>query len=47
MAYMWNLKKWYKCVYLQNTIRLTDIQNKLMVIKGKVGAGRNKLRVWN
>ena len=37
MAYMWNLKKWYKCVYLQNTIRLTDIQNKLMVTKGEGG----------
>ena len=37
---MWNLKKWYKRTYLQNGNRLTDIENKLMVTKGKrVGEG--------
>ena len=34
IAYMWNLKKWYKWTYLQNTNRLTDIENKFMVTKG-------------
>ena len=34
---MWNVKKYiYKCTYLQNRNRLTDIQNKLMVTKGEV-----------
>ena len=27
--------------------RLTDIENKLMVIKGERGLQRDKLRVWN
>ena len=36
---MWNLKKWYKCIYLQNWNRLIDIENKLMVTKGERGGG--------
>ena len=39
IAYMWNLKKWYKWTYLQNRNRLTDIENKLMVTKGDSGEG--------
>ena len=35
ITYMWNLKKWHKWTYLQNRNRLTDIENKLMVTKGK------------
>ena len=35
IAYMWNLKKWFKWTYLQNRNRPTDIENKLMVIKGE------------
>ena len=35
--YMWNLKKWYKWTYLQNRNRLTDIEKKLTVTKGKSG----------
>ena len=35
--YMWNLKKLYKQTYVQNRNRLVDIENKLMVIKGKKG----------
>ena len=32
-------------MYMQNRNRLTDIENKLVVIKGKREAGRNKLGV--
>ena len=35
IAYMWNLKKWYKQTYLQNRSRVTDVENKLMVTKGE------------
>ena len=35
IAYMWNLKKWYKWTYLQNRDRVTDVENKLMVTGGK------------
>ena len=34
IAYMWNLKKWYKRTYLQKRNELTDIENKLMSPKG-------------
>ena len=37
IAYIWDLKKWYKWFYLQSTVRLTDIQDKLMVTKGEGG----------
>ena len=30
---MWNIKKWYKWIYLQNRNRLTDLENKLRVTK--------------
>ena len=39
IAYMWNLKKWYKWTYLQNRNRLTDVENKLMVTRGGSGEG--------
>ena len=39
LTYMWNLKKWYKGAYLQNSNRLTDIENKPMVTKGEGGDG--------
>ena len=32
---MWNLKKKHKSTHLQNKNRLTDIENKFMVTKGK------------
>ena len=38
---MWNLKKWYKWIYLQNRSRLIDLENKLMVTKGREGRGLN------
>ena len=41
---MWNLKKDYKRTYLENRIRVTAIENKLMVI-GQ-GRGRCKLEDW-
>ena len=34
IAFMWNLKKRYKWTYLQNTNRVTDVENKLMVNRG-------------
>ena len=39
----WNLKLYtYKCTYLQNINRPTDLENKLMVTKGgKCGGGIN------
>ena len=37
IAYMGNLKKWYKQTYLQNKNRLTDIENKRMVTKAERG----------
>ena len=46
IAYMWNLKKWYKCTYLQNRNTVTDVENKLMVTKGGRG-GRDKLGDWD
>ena len=37
-AYMWNLKnKWYKWTYVQSRNRVTDVENKLMITKGKKG----------
>ena len=41
IAYMWNLKKWYKWTYLQNRNRVTDVGNKLMVTQGERGRGIN------
>ena len=35
IAYMWNLKKWYKGTYLQNRNTVTDVENKLMVTRRK------------
>ena len=34
IAYMKNIKKWYKWTYLQNRNRLRDLEDKLMVTKG-------------
>ena len=42
---MWNLKKSYKLTYLQNRGRLINIENKLMVTKGKKWR-RDKLGIW-
>ena len=39
IAYMWNLKKWYKWTYLQNRNWVTDVENKIMVTKGRKGEG--------
>ena len=43
------LKKWYKWTYLQNRNRLTDIENKTIIIKEDSGGRdrRDKLWVWN
>ena len=43
---MWNLKKWYEWIYLQNRNRVTDVENKLTVTKGERG-GRDKLGDWD
>ena len=42
--YVESKKKWYKWIYLQNRNRLTDLEYKLMVIKGE-RQGRDKLGV--
>ena len=46
IAYMWNLKEWYKWMYVQNRHRPRDIENKVMVTIGEMGAG-DKLGVWD
>ena len=46
IIYLWNLKKKKKkSTYLQNRNRVTDTENKLMVIKGE--SEGNKLEAWN
>ena len=35
ITYMWNLKKKYKWAYFKKRNRLTDLENKLMVTRGK------------
>ena len=42
---MWNLKNMIQ-MNLQNRNRLTELENKLMVTRGKV-AERDKLGVWD
>ena len=42
---LWNLEKGYKWTYLQNRNRVTDVESKLMVTRGKVG--RDKLGDWD
>ena len=44
---MWNLKKGYKCTYLQNRNRVTDVENKLMVTGGMGKGMREKLEDWD
>ena len=46
IAYMLNLKTWYKWTYLQNTNRVTDVENKLQLPGGKRGR-RDKLGDWD
>ena len=45
ITYTQNIKKWYKWTYLQKRNRLTDLENELMVTRGKAGR-RDRLRVW-
>ena len=40
IACMWNLKQGYKWTYLQDSNRVTDVENKLMVT-GVYGGGIN------
>ena len=40
-------KTWHKWTYLQNRNGLTDIEDKLMVTKGKKWSRRGKLGVWD
>ena len=38
-------KKYYKWMYIQNRNKLTDLENKLMVMTGE--RRRDKLEVWD
>ena len=42
--YVKSKKKWYKWTYLQNRNRLSDLENKLVVSRGKDGGGRGIIR---
>ena len=44
--YVESRKKSHKWTYLQNRNRLTDLENKLMVMGGRV-EGRDRLGVWD
>ena len=46
IAYIWNLKKWYKRTYLQSRNRVTDVEKILWLPRGK-GTGRDKLGDWD
>ena len=46
IAYMWNLK-WYKWTYLQKGNRLTDIENKLIVMEGEMGFKNTYIKYIN
>ena len=39
IAYIWNLKKWYKWTYLQNRNRVTDVEKQTYGYQGGKGAG--------
>ena len=43
IIYMWNLKKWYKCTYLQNRNR--NLENKCTI--NKRVREKDKLGVWD
>ena len=45
IAYIWNLKKWYKWIY--RVEGLTYLENELMVTRGETLGGRSRLRVWD
>ena len=48
ITYMWNLKKKrYKWTYLQNRNRVTEVENKLMVLPREERRGRDKLGDWD
>ena len=46
ITYMWDLKKWYKWLCLQNRNRLTDIEQTYGYQRGNVG-GKDKLGGWD
>ena len=35
IAYMWNLKKWYKWTYLHNRNRVTDVEKQMFSYQGE------------
>ena len=45
-AYMWNLEKWYRWIYLQSRNRVTDVEHKLMDTDGS-GGKWDKLGDWD
>ena len=40
IVYKWNLRKWYKWIYLQN--RFTDVENNLWLLKGVARYGEKE-----
>ena len=42
ITYMWNLKKRYKWIYLQNRNRVTGVENNLMVTGEKGGRDKSE-----
>ena len=42
IAYMWNLKEWYKWTYLQNRNRVTAVEKKLMASRYPVPSSRSQ-----
>ena len=46
VAYMWNLKKWYKLTYLQNR-NSHRCRKQAYGYQGVMGEGRDKLGDWN
>ena len=46
ITYMWNPKKLYKWIYLQNRNKVTNVENKLTVTEGE-RPGKDTLGDWD
>ena len=45
ITYMWNLKKRYKWIYLQNRYRVTDVETKLELLWSKGGWVKGEIEI--